>query len=296
MKATKRVIASDSPIVKAIAPLTKMKRFWCKNAPFMAYQVIETEEIVMSARQLTIKNVKSVDKVADEFIKANNLPTREVTLPNRSKVTAYPLSTVVAYWSYLNASSLLPEAEKKVLGALISGEEIKEEGEYLKENASRVTPKAINSMDHPVPLARVAKVKILPEAPELTIFIMSDNPNHPYWIEETEGLGYIRASTTALCEQTGGARRQEFLKKKKCTFITKSCFQERDGQVFKVNVRPLYDWIRIWEYFGSQKNGRALSVLAELAMGNLESRLSQLSQNAAQGEKVKSITGTKKAA
>jgi hypothetical protein len=295
MKATKTLLASNSPLI-AIAPLTKMKRFWCRNAPFMAYQITETGEIVLSARQLIIKNVKTVDQKASKFIESNNLATREVTLPNRSKVTAYPLPTVVAYWSYLNSYNLLPEPEKKVLAALISGEDIKEEREYLKENASRVTPKAVENIDHPVPLAKVVKVKILPEAPELTIFIMTDNQIHPYWIEETEGLGYIRASTTALCEQTGGARRQEFLTKKKCTFATKTCFQEKDGRVFKVNIRPFYDWIRIWEYFGSQKNGRALSLLAELAMGNLESRVAQCSIESKTSEKVTSITATKKVA
>lgn len=261
----------------------------------MAYQVTESGEIVLSARQLIIKNVKTIDKTAKEFIEANKLPTKEVTLPNRSQVTAYPLQTVVAYWSYLNSFNRLPDTEKKVLAALISGEEIKEEREYLKENASRITPKAVENIDHPVPLAKVVKVKILPETPELTIFVMNDNPTHLYWIEETEGLQYIKASTTALCEQTGGARREEFLKKKKCSFAVKSCFVEKDGRVYKVNIRPLYDWIRIWQYFGSQKNSRALSLLAELAMWNIENRLIQGAVET-KSEKVTSITGTKRVA
>lgn len=294
MKANKRLVVGESPII-AIAPLTKIKRFWCRNAPFMAYQVTESGEIVLSARQLIIKNVKTIDKTAKEFIEANKLPTKEVTLPNRSQVTAYPLQTVVAYWSYLNSFNRLPDTEKKVLAALISGEEIKEEREYLKENASRITPKAVENIDHPVPLAKVVKVKILPETPELTIFVMNDNPTHLYWIEETEGLQYIKASTTALCEQTGGARREEFLKKKKCSFAVKSCFVEKDGRVYKVNIRPLYDWIRIWQYFGSQKNSRALSLLAELAMWNIENRLIQGAVET-KSEKVTSITGTKRVA
>ncbi len=296
MKASRTLVATESPLIPVQPPLTKIKRFWCKDAPFVGYEIVGTKEIVLSPRQLTIKAVKKPSQMATEFIKSNNLSSIEVTLPNRSKITAYPLSTVVAYWSYLNSFNLLPEHEKKVLAALISGEEIKEEKVYLRENGSRVTPKPVENIDHPVPLAKVVKVKILDET-ELSIFVINDNHTHQFWIEETEGLEYIKASPTALCEQTGGARREEFLKKKKCSMSRKTCFQERDGKIFKVHVRPFYDWVRIWQYFGSQKNSRALSLLAELAMCNIETRLSayQVESKPAQLH-VANVNGTKKAA
>ncbi len=214
MKASRTLVATESSLIPVQPPLTKIKRFWCKDAPFVGYEIIESKEIVLSPRQLTIKSVKKPDQVAVEFIKANNLSSREVTLPNRSKITAYPLCTVVAYWSYLNSFGLLPEHEKKVLAALISGEEIKEEKAYLRENGSRVAPTPVEIIDHPVPLAKVVKVEIL-EGTELSIFVIDDRSKHQFWIEETEGLSIIKASPTALIEQTGEARREEYLKKKK---------------------------------------------------------------------------------
>lgn len=300
MKASRTLVATESPLIPVQPPLTKIKRFWCKDAPFVGYEIIENKEIVLSPRQLTIKSVKKPDQVAVEFIKANNLSSREVTLPNRSKITAYPLCTVVAYWSYLNSFGLLPEHEKKVLAALISGEEIKEEKAYLRENGSRVAPTPVEIIDHPVPLAKVVKVEIL-EGTELSIFVIDDRSRHQFWIEETEGLSIIKASPTALIEQTGEARREEYLKKKKCSMTRKTCFQERDGKVFKVHIRPFYDWIRIWQYFGNQKNSRALSLLAELAMCNIETRLgayqveSKPAADPATAFQISSLNGKKKA-
>ncbi|HAA28612.1 MAG TPA: hypothetical protein DCE56_14160 [Cyanobacteria bacterium UBA8553] len=274
-------------------PLTKMKRFWCKDVPFMGYEIIKDKQIVLSPRQLRIKAVQKPDQVATQFIASNNLEQIEVTLPNRSKVTAYPLPTVVAYWSYLNSFGLLPEHEKKVLAALMSGEQIKEEKVYLQDSSSRVAPTPVENIDHPVPLARSLKVKILGEA-ELTVFVL-DKSHYPFWVEETEGLEYIKASPTALTEQIGGARKNEFLKKKKCTFALKTCFQERDGKIFQLNIRPFCDWIRIWQYFGNQNNSHALSILAELALCNIDKRIQTTSVESQPALQVASFKGAKTA-
>jgi hypothetical protein len=291
MKANKTLLMTASPLIPAQPPLTKMKRFWCKDACFMAYQIIKSGQIVLSIRQMTIKAVRKPDQVAAEFIASNNLEQIEVTLPNRSKVTAYPLPTVVAYWSYLNSFGLLPEHEKKVLAALISGEQIKEEKVYLQENISRVAPTPVEAIDHPVPLAKAFPVKILEEA-ELTVFVL-ENSHYPFWVEETEGLEYIGANPTWFVEQTGAARKDEFLKKKKCSMSRKTCFQERDGRIFQVNVRPFCDWICIWQYFGNQKNSRALSLLGELALCNIDKRIQTASVESQPALQVASFKGVK---
>jgi hypothetical protein len=64
---------------KAVA--VKLRRFWCGEIPFIAYQ-LPNGEIAMSQTQSLPNESKAIVKIAADFISTNKLKTIRATLPN----------------------------------------------------------------------------------------------------------------------------------------------------------------------------------------------------------------------
>ncbi|HEY9706793.1 MAG TPA: hypothetical protein V6D48_01180, partial [Oculatellaceae cyanobacterium] len=181
MKTAYRVAQKSTSTQKAIQPTNqvKLQRFWCGGQSFMAYQ-LTNGQVVMSERQMTLQTAQKAQKEAQEFVTSHNLEAIKVVIPNRSLINAYPLATVVAFWSYLNSLQRLPEREKRLLSAFLLEKPVREEPEQNKE-VSVVELSQLSEQSHPVKQIQLQLDKNV----QLTVLLL---PTQECRIEKTEGL------------------------------------------------------------------------------------------------------------
>jgi hypothetical protein len=245
--------------------IVQLKRFWCNNVSFLAYQ-LKNGEIVLSENQMVPSANKTLKKFAKAFISSNNLKTIKVTLPNRSNSTVYPLSTVTALWSNLNSTEQLPSREKQLLAGFLSNYPIKEGSNYNADcgrNAkTEVTDANLRMVATPIFIKLTKKI-------EIQVLVLHNN----YYIEVYEGLSKLGTQPTWLEELHNSERRKKTLRQKGFSDEIKTIDYQEDNKVWRVQTLSLLDWINICDYFAAKGNTKAIDILKSLAILNLDRRI-----------------------
>jgi hypothetical protein len=244
---------------KAVA--VKLRRFWCGEIPFIAYQ-LPNGEIAMSQTQSLPNESKAIVKIAADFISTNKLKTIRATLPNHALAVLYPLPTITALWNHLHNMGKLPEREK-LMSALLAGRPVKDDNHLL-----RLTPAdfLVKVEQAPETLAKVVLVQV--EKFSLRVLLQSG----AIFIPDHEGLTVIGVPLSWLLELNPAQKKAQILWHKGFSFKEELlCYQELD--VFQVKTHSRSDWLILWEYFASKGNTKALSLLRHLAYRGLESRV-----------------------
>jgi hypothetical protein len=266
MKTAYRVPQKSTSTQKAIQPTNqvKLQRFWCGGQSFMAYQ-LTNGQVVMSERQMTLQTAQKAQKEAQEFVTSHNLEAIRVVIPNRSLINAYPLATVVAFWSYLNSLQRLPEREKRLLSALLLEKPVREEPEQNKE-VSVVELSQLSEQSHPVKRIQLQLDKHM----QLTVLLL---PTEECRIEKTEGLIAIGASPTWLLEMSSSPKKAESLRRKGFSGTTEICYYPTPEGVAEVETLSFDDWLTVWEYFANRGNTRSTALLKAIALESLSNRI-----------------------
>lgn len=250
----------------------KLRRFWCGEIPFLAYQ-FPNGEIAMSQTQSLPSFSTVFNRIADNFISANGLSTVKATLPNHAIATLYPLPTVMALWNHLLDIGK-PLERKELLNAFKAGMPILEDSALLlmKPNDFRVRVEQA-----PSTLAQAIKLQI--EKFSLSILLHSET----IYISDDEGLSVIGVPITWLIELNLAQKKARTLKSSGFSFKEELLFYQ-DVCLFQVKARLWEDWLILWEYFAGKGNTRSLLLLRYLAAQGLERRVastigSQLKSN-----------------
>lgn len=240
----------------------ELKRFWCDSIPFIAYR-LPNGEIVMSQTQSLPNTSKVLQKIADEFIRANQLCRLSVTLPNRRKIVVYPLSTITALWRHLLTIEQMPVREK-LLAALQAGTPIVEDNEQVLALTRADFVKRVEQA--PKALADVVKVQV--EELELSFLIEEGKT----FLCDYEGLAVIDAPVSWLLELNPAQKKARMLKYKGFSFQQQLVYYQ-DQVVFEAKTHCLSDWLVVWDYFVSKGNTKALSLLRNLAYQGVSNRV-----------------------
>ena len=245
----------------------RLRRFWCGDIPFVAYQ-FNSGEIAMSQTQFLPALSTVLSKIVDNFISYNHLPVVEAILPNHSHAILYPLPTVVALWSHLLSLSKLPE-RKELLMALKAGITVLEDSQLMP-----IEPNTSKPTTEPTPTT-LAKTINLPIDNFLIPVLLSDNT---IYISDHEGLSIINASTRWLVEINSAQKKARVLRSNGFSFKEKTLFY-RKTKIFQTQARIGSDWIILWSYFAGKGNTKAVSLLQNLALLGLENRIRHLLSN-----------------
>ncbi len=248
-------------------PKVKLKRFWCNNISFLAYQ-LRNGQIVLSESQMIPQANSDIKKFVKTFISANKLKTLSVTLPNRSISTVYPLPTVTAVWSNLNSTEQLPLREKKLLASFLSEQPIEEKKSLSDEQAGCINSKVEVIDADPRLVATVVKIK-LNKTTQINVLVLYNS----YYIEIYEGFQHLGAQPTWLEELHDSERRKKTLRQKGFSGEIKTIDYQDNNQVWRVQALSILDWISIWTYFAAKGNTKAIEFLQSLAILNMDRRV-----------------------
>jgi len=245
----------------------RLRRFWCGDIPFVAYQ-FNTGEIAMSQTQFLPAFSTVLSKITDNFISNNHLPVVEAILPNHSHAILYPLPTVVALWSHLLSLSKLPD-RKELLMALKAGTSVLEDSKLMpiEPNPSKLTTELT-----PTTLAKTIN---LPLENFLIPVLLYDNT---IYIADNEGLSVINASPSWLVEINSAQKKARVFRSNGFSF-KEEILVYRKNKIFQTKARIWSDWIILWGYFAGKGNTKAVSLLQNLAIQGLENRISHLLSN-----------------
>jgi len=243
-------------------PTGKLKRFWCGDIPFTAYQ-LNTGEIAMSQAQSLPSYGTVISRIAANFIKENHLPTIPAILPNQSLTTLYPLiPTVSALWNYFESQGKLNE-QKKLLKGLLAETPILQDSDILLEKTSYFRIQVASAA---TTLAQVTTLEIQ----ELSLSALLYEGN--LYISDPEGLSIINVPLSWIIELNPAQKKTRYLKSKGFSFQEEILFY-RENHLFQIRARTWSDWLIVWEYFASKGNNKALLLLRYLAGQSLEQRL-----------------------
>lgn len=252
------------PERKRCSTPVKLRRFWCDEIPFLAYQ-FPNGQIAMNQTQSLPTISKSLSNIAEDFIASNHLLTVNATLPNQAIVVLYPLPTVMALWSHLLSINKLPNRQE-LLKALLAGIPVLEDSELLPITSSDLKVKVDQA---PATLAR--SIKLQAEDFLLSVWLYQDI----FYISDIEGLLLINVPAIWLTELNPAQKKARTLKRNGFSFKEETIFyQEID--IFQVKARVWLDWIIIWGYFAGKGNTKALSLLRYLAIQGLGNRIENL--------------------
>ena len=249
-------------------PTVKLKRFWCNDVSFLAYQ-LQNGEIVLSENQMVPSANRTIRKFAKAFISSNKLKTILVTLPNQSSSTVYPLSTVISLWSNLNSTEQLPPREKRLLAGLISNYPIKERSNSEKSADCGNTKAEVTEAE--LDLRMIATPIIIKLTKKIQIKVLIIHNNH--YIEVYEGLSKLGAQSTWLDELHDCDRRKKTLRQKGFSGEVKTIDYQENNKVWRVQALSVLDWINVCEYFAHKNNSKAIDILKSLAILNLDRRV-----------------------
>jgi hypothetical protein len=256
--------ANCVPTQKSI-PTVKLKRFWCNQVSFLAYQ-LKNGEIVLSENQIILSANRNIKKIVKNFISSNNLKTIKATLPNRSNSIVYPISTVTALWSNLNSTQQLPSREQQLLAGFLSNSPIQEGSKYNadggKNAKTEVTDTDLRMIALPVSIKLTKKI-------EIQVLVLHNN----YYIEIYEGLSKLGTQPTWFEELHDSERRKKILRQKGFSGEIKTIDYQEDNKVWRVQAFSVLDWINICDYLATKGNTKAIDVLKSLAILNLDRRV-----------------------
>lgn len=248
-------------------PTVKLKRFWCNNISFLAYQ-LRNGQIVLSESQMVPQANRDIKKFVKSFISENKLGTLSVTLPNRSTSTVYPLSTVTAVWSNLNSTEQLPLREKKLLASFLSEQPIEDKKTLSDEVAGCINSKTeVTNADLRL-VASVVKIK-LTKTTQINVLVLYNS----YYIEIYEGFQQLGTQPTWLEELHDSERRKKTLRQKGFSGEIKTIDYQDKNKVWRVQALSILDWISIWTYFAAKGNTKAIELLQSLAILNMDRRV-----------------------
>ncbi|MCA1991447.1 MAG: hypothetical protein LDL41_05285 [Coleofasciculus sp. S288] len=248
-------------------PTVKLKRFWCNNISFLAYQ-LRNGQIVLSENQMVPQANSDIKKFVKTFIRENKLKTLSAMLPNRSISTVYPLQTVTAVWSNLNSTEQLPLREKKLLASFLSEQPIEDKKTLSGKQACCINSKAEVTDADPRFAATVVKIK-LTKTTQINILVFFNS----YYIEIYEGFQQLGTEPTWLEELHDSERRKKTLRQKGFSGEIKTIDYQDNDKIWRVQALSILDWISIWTYFAAKGNTKAIELLQSLAILNIDRRV-----------------------
>jgi hypothetical protein len=239
----------------------KLRRFWCNEIPFLAYQLPDGE-IAMSEVQLLPVFSLVLSEIIGNFICENNLQVIRAILPNHTKANIYPLSTIIAIWNYLLSLDKLSHRQE-LLTAFAAGKPVLENSDFLP---TRLGDIRIKPEEAPATLAKSINIQI--EKVSLCILCYQGI----FYISDTEGLSIINVPLSWIIELNPAEKKARTIKRNGFSFKEETLFYENTN-VFKVRARLWSEWLIIWEYFAAKGNTKALSLLRGLAKQGIEQKL-----------------------
>lgn len=243
----------------------KLRRFWCNEIPFLAYQ-LPAGEIAMSEVQLLPVSSLVLSEIICNYICKNHLQVIRAILPNHARANIYPLSTIISIWNYLLSLDKIPHRQE-LLTAFMEGKPILENSCFLP---TRLRDIRIEPESAPAVLAKSINLQI--DNFSLCILCYKDI----FYISDTEGLSIINVPLTWIIELNPAEKKARTIKRNGFSFKEETLFYEKND-VFKARARVWSDWLIIWGYFASKGNTKALLLLRVFAKQGIEQQLRTLS-------------------
>lgn len=229
---------------------------WCKFAISSYYLCDRT--YALTYRQMAGK-VNLRKETAEKFVKQAGLTTIKVQINQRFTGIVCPLTTVAAYWKYVDLAGM-GNSDIARAGWMAIEDFLVHQQSFNKATESC---KIIKTM---------YDLCILPNRPKLQILLLNNSELEEYRIGTDSAFMLIGMSPKWL-NKIQPRTRAELIKEGFGGISDEYYIVEPENGVKPVNTINLKDYLAIWEYFAKRKSTSAIACLKALVLEPLQQRI-----------------------
>lgn len=242
---------SGSPSIKIASPA-----IWCWGGYTASSYHLSDNTYALTYRQMAVK-VNLQKETAEKFVKDANLPTLKVQINQYFEGIVCPLTTVAAYWKYLDSEGIGSSDIARAGWMAIE--------DYLahQQNSNQSTGSTSKIA------TAVYDLSILPDSPKLQVLIFESEEyristdsafmligTSPKWLNKIQP----RTRAELIKEGFGGTSKEFYI-------------VDPEKGAKPVNTINLKDCLAIWEYFAKRKHTPAIACLKALVLEPLQQRI-----------------------